>query len=572
MVFHTLRAILFITNIKNCNLGANMSNVIKNYLLPTKIIDSFGNIDNKNALLDNKRDQIFVSETNYCIVKGKGYIVLDFGKELCGGIRILNHDEDSKGTKQNIRVRFGESVNECFAERGEKNADNHHSIRDFTVELPRYSDQEFGQTGFRFVRIDFLENAEYRIVNIYAVSYHRDEIRLGNFKCDDDLVNKIYDTAAYTVSLNMQKYLWDGIKRDRLIWVGDMQPEVSAITYLYGKSDCVEETLKTAVDATSLPGWFGNIPSYSMWFIRIVYDYCLRNNDKQFAIQYLPYIEAVLEQMNGCVCDNGKIDYSLSNAFCPGDGFFFDWPSSKSIDKQIGNRYIIKYCLETLKSLYKFLGVKESPLCDMILSKLSMEKLNNPIMKQIVAMGHFSKDLNKDYVAEKLIDGGAKGLSTFMSYYILSAIAETSEVEIALNIMKEYYGGMLSVGATSFWEDFDVEWLKDSGTIDKLTVGSKKDIHGDFGDYCYKGFRHSLCHGWSCGPVQFLTEYILGVKISEYGYKKICIAPKMCHLKWAKGSVPTPYGVLEIEHKVNENGDILTTVNAPSEVEYEVLN
>ena len=168
-----------------------MSNVIKNYLLPTNIIDSFGNIDNKNALLDNKRDQIFVSETNYCIVKGKGYIVLDFGKELCGGIRILNHDEDSKGTKQNIRVRFGESVNECFAERGEKNADNHHSIRDFTVELPRYSDQEFGQTGFRFVRIDFLEDAEYRIVNIYAVSYRRDEIMLGNFKCDDDLINKI---------------------------------------------------------------------------------------------------------------------------------------------------------------------------------------------------------------------------------------------------------------------------------------------------------------------------------------------------------------------------------------------
>ena len=21
-----------------------------------------------------------------------------------------------------------------------------------------------------------------------------------------------------------------------------------------------------------------------------------------------------------------------------------------------------------------------------------------------------------------------------------------------------------------------------------------KDIHGDYGEFCYKGFRHSLCH------------------------------------------------------------------------------
>jgi hypothetical protein len=27
----------------------------------------------------------------------------------------------------------------------------------------------------------------------------------------------------------MQEYLWDGIKRDRLVWIGDMYPEVSTI-------------------------------------------------------------------------------------------------------------------------------------------------------------------------------------------------------------------------------------------------------------------------------------------------------------------------------------------------------
>ena len=140
-----------------------------------------------------------------------------------------------------------------------------------------------------------------------------------------------------------------------------------------------------------------------------------------------------------------------------------------------------------------------------------------------------------------------------------------------MNVMKEYYGGMLSVGATSFWEEFDIDWLKNSDRIDKLTADGKKDIHGDFGDYCYKGFRRSLCHGWACGPIQFLTEYVLGVKISEKGYRKIRIEPNMCHLKWVKGSVPTPYGIVTIEHSLNKNGIVLTTVHAPKEVEYEVI-
>ena len=34
----------------------------------------------------------------------------------------------------------------------------------------------------------------------------------------------------------------------------------------------------------------------------------------------------------------------------------------------------------------------------------------------------------------------------------------------------------------------------------------QRDIHGDFGAFCYQGFRHSLCHGWSAGVIGFLKE------------------------------------------------------------------
>ena len=68
---------------------------------------------------------------------------------------------------------------------------------------------------------------------------------------------------------------------------------------------------------------------------------------------------------------------------------------------------------------------------------------------------------------------------------------------------------MLSRGATTFWEDFDVAWLEGSGRIDEFPEKGQKDIHGDFGAFCHIGFRHSLCHGWASGVLAFIIEQML---------------------------------------------------------------
>ena len=152
-----------------------------------------------------------------------------------------------------------------------------------------------------------------------------------------------------------------------------------------------------------------------------------------------------------------------------------------------------------------------------------------------------------------------------MSAFILEALGKSRNAETALKIMKEYYGGMLSRGATSFWEDFDLRWLENSGRIDELTPPGMSDLHGDFGNWCYRGFRHSLCHGWSCGPVQFLTEYILGIQIAEAGCKKISVCPHLGDLSWCKGTFPTPYGILSVSLE-QKDGGIHADVSAPKEV------
>lgn len=538
------------------------SKLTKEYLLPTRIVAASESVKNAEALLVNRENQVFFNGPATMDCKGTGYVILDFGKELHGGIRALTSCYDAGCVSPKIRLRFGESVEETCAELGQKNAKNEHSARDFEVVLPAFCDQEYGQTGFRFLRIDFLqEEAQYRFVNIYAAFTHRDLPYRGSFECDDALVNSIFDTARYTVFLNMQNRLWDGIKRDRLVWMGDMFPEALAITDIFGSDECLEESMQDSVDKTPMPHWFSGIPTYSVWFIKILCEYHKKTGRTAFVKKQLPYVRDVLHLLDGCISADGEIDYSRSSS----DDDFFDWPTKGTKDARAGNRYLYIIALEELKTLYARLGEAVDPLCDSLLCRLRKKKESGVSAKQVVAFGYLSGELDRAEAAEKLTKDGARGFSTFMSYFILRAIAESADGGEAVRLMKAYYGGMLERGATSFWEDFDVDWLENSGRIDEFTPPDKLDLHGDFGKFCYKGFRHSLCHGWACGPVPFLMEKVLGIEVLEDGCKKLKISPDLGDLKWCKGSFPTPYGDVEIFCE-NKDGRCAVSVQAPKEV------
>ena len=124
--------------------------------------------------------------------------------------------------------------------------------------------------------------------------------------------------------------------------------------------------------------------------------------------------------------------------------------------------------------------------------------------KQVIGLKHLAVGISEEE-QKRLIEGNARGMSTFMSYYILKAVASFDKQK-AIEMMKEYYGAMLNKGATSFFEDFDMDWVENTCRIDEFPKEGEKDIHGDFGKYCYVGFRHSLCHGWSAGVVTFIEE------------------------------------------------------------------
>ena len=187
--------------------------------------------------------------------------------------------------------------------------------------------------------------------------------------------------------------------------------------------------------------------------------------------------------------------------------------------------------------------------------------IKSPLNKRLCALNVLAGRTNSD-IREKLADNSGADVSCFIGYYILLAKAKLGDYSGATELIKNYWGSMIKMGATTFWEEFDMSWMDNAYGIDELPIDGKRDIHGDCGDYCYVGFRKSLCHGWASGPVPFLSKIIGGITILEPGCRKVMIKPNLGGLKRIKVSYPTPFG------NINVYADSKSLkIDAPDEIE-----
>lgn len=547
----------------------------REYVTPVRVVWTQGEISNADALLNEGNGQADFMQRVHCDMKStrKAHpaIILDFGRELHGGLQIVT----GMGSDHNVhvRVRFGESVSETMSEIDGKNgAKNDHAIRDQEVLLPWFGVKEIGNSGFRFVRIDLIsDNKELSLKEVRAVALYRDVPYRGAFKSNDERLNQIWQTGAYTVHQCMQEFLWDGIKRDRLVWMGDMHPEIMTISNVFGYNEVVPKSLDLARDSTPLPGWMNGMYPYSMWWVLAQRDWYWYNGDKEYLEQQREYLLGLLELLHDRVDANG---FELSG------GDFLDWPSKANQPAmKAGCQALMMMTMKSAAELCDILGetamAKRCRDCHARMASVASQ-VSEEYYKVALAPGEpGSKQGTSLMVLADMIDAkkaneevikveGARGFSTFYGYYMLQAMAKAGDYAGAMKFISEFWGAMIDLGATTFWEDFHTDWLKeDVAPITDIVPEGKKDIHGDFGAYCYVGLRHSLCHGWASGPTAWLSQHVLGVEIVEPGYKVVKINPHLGDLEWVEGAVPTPFGDIKISHRKDAEGNVVSKVDAP---------
>ena len=537
---------------------ASGSEFVTEYLTPTRVVLTKGLVSDSELFLKPYVGQVSTDEPDVVSFSPGGSVLLDFGKEIQGGIQIVRSLSGDKAPAR-FRLCLGESVSEALSDvrEEESTATNDHSVRDFEISVPWLGVAEYGNSGFRFARLDYLgDDDEIDIVAVRAISKYRDIPYLGSFRCSDERLSQIWQTGAYTVHLNMQEYLWDGIKRDRLVWIGDMHPEVMTVGTVFGNHEVVRKSLDYVRDKTEPTSWMNGICSYSLWWIIIQHHLYQWYGDMDYLQEQKEYLAKLLDNVISNV-QGSKEAYQ--------DGRFIDWPSNDQPDViHAGLQALTVRALEAGAEMSRLLGDGSLTERCAQTAKAMREYVPDHVgNSQAAALLAIEDMMDAGDASDIILANGPEKFTSFMGYYLLEALAKGGRYSEAMDLISKYWGRMIDLGATTFWEDFNYKDGENAARIDEVVPEGKFDIHADGGAWCYVGLRHSFCHGWASGPTTWLSRHVLGIEPVGIGFKEVRIEPHLGNLEWAEGAFPTPYGVISVRHEKKADGTVASEIKLP---------
>jgi hypothetical protein len=482
-------------------------------------------------------------------------VVFDFGKELSG--RVL-----TQGSTAGLTIGTGESPGEAMEKPWTSSVA---SASPYTA--LRYAALTVPAADSRANFVVFLDHL------YYPVKYR------GSFDCSDPLLTKVWYTGAYTSHLCMQQDIWDAPKRDRARWMGDLHVSGEVIDNVFADKFLMEQTISRlradaqgGKPATSLPNQHVNgIPGYSCAWIAGLADLYRHIDDKEYIQSQHDALVSLLEFCRQEFDDQGVFVNKH------GEWPFTDWSPGFDKDTPLARATTHLFLVKAVKEavfLFHELGdeanaTKYAQWADQLdqqaQAHLVSEDGTFSDRKQENAMAIYSGVATQEQTAHIFDKGIFKpeteptdlDVSPYYGNYVLRAMAMSNHLQDGLDYIRSFWGQMIKEGATTFYEGYDPFW-------------DKHNFHSHLQADDGTGYFVSLCHGWSCGPTNFLTEYVLGIQSTGAGFKTCTISPNLGDLTWASGVVPTPHGDIKVRADKMAGG-LSLNVTVPKGVSAKVI-
>ena len=482
-------------------------------------------------------------------------IILDFGKELTGRLELVSN---SASTAQ-VTIQYGESYDEML-----KNP----YLGVNLLNIAPHATAHGPNTSFRYVKVAFIGGGpELRFSSIatddifYPVEYK------GSFESSDSLLNRIWESGAYTAHLCMQDDVWDSPKRDRGRWMGDTDVMGRTIEDVFDDRFLMEDTLDRLLGPAPVQQHVNGIPGYSAFWFTGVAQYIRQTGSKEFLerthdrmLQLLAYVDKEFDQNN--------VYANKTNVW-----LFVDWSAELNGDTAESRRattlefysayreaaWLLRYLGDTANAEHyehraeEIKAAAQKYLLDPATGTFGTRWQTNAaaVISGVADPSQYNAIWSKSLSSVGHVRFNSLVTTPYYGYYILTAMARTGHREDALEWMRQYWGGMLDEGATSFWEAYDPDWFKE-------------DFHASLQADRRSGYFVSLAHGWSTGPTPWLMEQVLGIQSQGAGFDTVDIRPDLLDLEWAKGIQPTPHGPIAVSLKKDHGTSI--TIDLPAGV------
>lgn len=174
------------------NYASSRDDRTRRFVLPVRVVKTFAGVENAKALLADTPGEAYIGEFSGCVLERGGAVLLDFGEEFHGTVRISVNLIGGNVQVGEIRIRTGESVSEALAEDGYKNAKNDHAVRNRVMRVSALGTAETNESGFRFVYVELVSGEKAQIVAIQGVEILRNLSYVGSFECSDERLNQIW--------------------------------------------------------------------------------------------------------------------------------------------------------------------------------------------------------------------------------------------------------------------------------------------------------------------------------------------------------------------------------------------
>jgi len=467
------------------------------------------------------------------IERKPGSVLVDFGKETFGFVRL--NELKGSGT---IDLYYGESPEEALSIDSCETLD-HLVIKDTSTSVFVVNHSR----AFRYVNIHYSGNIMFKDVDMlyeYLPLTYR-----GSFKCSDEELNKIWDISAYTLHLNTREFFLDGIKRDRWIWSGDANQSYLMNYYLFFDDPVVKRTVLALRGGDPVETHINTILDYSFYWFMSIYDYYLYSGDKEFIRNIYPRMVTL---MDFCLKRRNKNNMVEG---LTGDWVFLDWAPVSKKGELSAIQILFCRSLESIALCASLMNdtkksIEYSALAKELKGKIMSvfwdknqkaflhNRMNGQTGKEITRyanmfalMFNYLDSAKTESVKTNVLmnDHVLKITTPYMRFYELEALCAIGQQDYVRKEIKDYWGGMLKEGATSFWELYDPN---EKGT-------NKYAMYG-------RPFGKSLCHAWGASPIYLLGKYFLGVKPLKPGYAEYLVEPNLGGLEWIEGKVPAPRG------------------------------
>lgn len=448
-------------------------------------------------------------------------VCLDFGDHYVGYVTLkLKSAGSPQDAPAYLKLKFAEAASEILDDSADydgwiskgwiQEEFVHIDVLPCELKLPR-------RYAFRYLEILAIDTSmKFQVVvehvELKAVSAVSLDVVEPLKNLPEDL-QKIDRASLKTLQDCMQHVFEDGPKRDRRLWIGDLRLQAKTNYHTFKNYDLVKRCMYLFAGLTRDDGKIGAclftepvmqvddtfLLDYSLFMVSILYDYYQETKDIDTVRELWPsgyrQIELALDDMKDGVPDDR--DPMLS---------FIDWRDG--LDRQAAGHGVWIYCLRQGAFLAELLGEKEE--------KQKIDELLEDALQKAVEVfwdeekGFFVSgkerqiswstqcwmvlaDVFEPEKSRKLMNHllevrpEVKTATPYAFHHVVEALLHVGEKEMALEQMRKYWGGMIELGADTFWEAYDPEAAGIS------PYGSAQ--------------VNSFCHAWSCTPAWLLREY-----------------------------------------------------------------